>query len=89
MPIKNELPVPWNKWTKGGIVGILLGLICMQQVWLYQANQRIDKLQEQNAAWLNKFIDERIEKAKQEKFDPGIKEVKVLTDSVKTEIVKP
>jgi hypothetical protein len=89
MPTRNELPVPWNTWTRLGIVGILLGLITMQQVWIRDRDKTIRELQEQNATWLSKFIENKVEEGKQKRIDPKIDEVKEITDSIKTEISKP
>lgn len=89
MTTKVEIPVPWNTWTRLGIVGILLGIIGMQQVWLNKANGRIDKLQDQNNAWVSKFIDKTVEQKKQELFDPKVEEVKNTADSIKTAITQP
>lgn len=89
MAAKNELPIPWNNWTRGGILTVLLGIITMQQVWLRDRDNTIRELQQEKTVWLNKFIDEKIEKAKQEKIVPKVDEVKTIADSVKTEITKP
>jgi len=89
MAAKIEIPVPWNTWTRLGIVGILLGIIGMQQVWLSNANKRIDKLQDQTNVWAGKFIDKAVQEEKQEKFDPKVAEFKNTADSLKTIIAQP
>lgn len=89
MAAKNELPIPWNNWTRGGILTVLLGVISMQQVWIHNKDVTIKEMEQEKTTWLNKFIDEKIEKAKQEKIIPKVDEVKTIADSVKIEIAKP
>lgn len=89
MPTKDQLPIPWNKWTRGGILGILLGIIGMQQVWIHDRDKTIKELSQQNSVWLNKFIDDKVQKASTEKLQPKVNEVRAISDSVKTEIIQP